>query len=186
MLLPPLWGMEDAWVQSYIYIGLKLAAPFPPPLPMPSSLLGSVRTHARTRQGRRGGLNGLRPRATDAHTRSTQARRHYAVLCTAESMYIMRSMQEYLYIVMISSRLSVFSELIRNYERNKIDIWWRSLERVHVSGLISKCYIYLYSVPVEVLLPAEFIHQNPKNRCSLERVALLQFPRKIIQHNING
>ena len=67
-----LWGMEDAWVQSYIYIGLKLAAPFPPSLPMPSSLLGSVRTRARTRQGRRGGLNGLRPGATDAHTRSTQ------------------------------------------------------------------------------------------------------------------
>lgn len=31
----PLWGAEDAWVQSYIYIGLKLAAPFPLPLPMP-------------------------------------------------------------------------------------------------------------------------------------------------------
>ena len=99
----PLWGMEDAWVQSYIYIGLKLAAPFPPPLPMPSSLLGAVRTRARTRQGRRGGLNGLRPGATDAHTRSAQARRHYAVLCTAESMYIMRSMHRYLYIVMTSS-----------------------------------------------------------------------------------
>ena len=24
----PLWGTENAWVQSYIYIGLKLAAPF--------------------------------------------------------------------------------------------------------------------------------------------------------------
>ena len=169
--------MEDAWVQSYIYIGLKLAAPFPPPLPMPSSLLGAVRTRARTRQGRRGGLNGLRPGATDAHTRSTQARRHYAALCTAESMYIMRSMHEYLYIVMISSRFPAFSELIKNYERDKIDIWWRSLESVHVSGLISKGNIDLHSVPVEVLLTSEFVHQNTKNRCSLECIALLQFIR---------
>lgn len=91
-------------VGSIIYIHrIEAGRPFSAPLPMPSSLLGSVRTHARTRQGRRGGLNGLRPRATDAHTRSTQARRHYAVLCTAESMYIMRSMHGYLYIVITSS-----------------------------------------------------------------------------------
>ena len=159
--------MEDAWVQSYIYIGLKLAAPFPPPLPMPSSLLGAVRTRARTRQGRRGGLNGLRPGDTDAHTRSTQARRHYAVLCTAESMYIMRSMHEYLYIVVLTSISSVFSELIKNYERDKIDIWWRSLERVHVSGLIAECHIDLNGIAVEVLLTSEFVHKNTENRCSL-------------------
>lgn len=159
--------MEDAWVQSYIYIGLKLAAPFPPPLPMPSSLLGAVRTRARTRQGRRGGLNGLRPGDTDAHTRSTQARRHYAVLCTAESMYIMRSMHEYLYIVVLTSISSVFSELIKNYERDKIDIWWRSLESVHVSGLIAKGNIDLYSVPVEVLLTSEFINYDTHRRCKL-------------------
>lgn len=72
----------------------------------------------------------------------------------------MRGMHEYLYIVVIARINHSFSELFKNYERNKIDIWWRSLERVHVSGLISKCYIYLYSVPVEVLLTSEFVHQN--------------------------
>ena len=67
-----------------------------------------------------------------------------------------------------------------------MDIWWRSLESVHVSGLISKCYIDLYSVPVEVLLASEFVHQNAKNSCSLERITLLQLVREIVQYNING
>lgn len=132
---------------------------------MPSSLLGTVRTRARTRQGRRGGLNGLRPGATDAHTRSTQARRHYAPLCTAESMYIMRSMHEYLYIVMISSIFSVFSELIKNYERNKIDIWWRWLfERVHVAGVTAKHNVDLHgriaADLLHLLLNKEIPHTN--------------------------
>ena len=82
-------------------------------------------------------------------------------------MYIMRSMHRYLYIVMTSSCFSVFSELIENYERNKMDIWWRSLERVHVSGLIAKGNIDLYSVPVEVLLPSEFINYDTHRRCKL-------------------
>ena len=79
----------------------------------------------------------------------------------------MRSMHEYLYIVMISSIFSVFPELIKNYERNKISIWWRSLESVHVSGLIAKGNIDLYSVPVEVLLTSEFINYDTHRRCKL-------------------
>lgn len=101
-------------------------------------------------------------------------------------MYIMRSMHEHLYIIVLTSISSVFSELIKNYERNKIDIWRRSLESVHVSGFISKCYIDLYSIAVEVLLASEFVHQNTKNRCSLERIALLQLLWKIVQYNINS
>lgn len=82
-------------------------------------------------------------------------------------MYIMRSMHEYLYIVVLTSISSVFSELIKNYERDKIDIWWRSLESVHVSGLIAKGNIDLYSVPVEVLLTSEFINYDTHRRCKL-------------------
>ena len=80
----------------------------------------------------------------------------------------------------------MFSEHFDKSERNKMDIWWRSLKSVHVSGLIPKCYIDLNSISVEVLLASEFVHQNPKNRCSLERIALLQLIREIIQYNING
>lgn len=82
-------------------------------------------------------------------------------------MYIIRSMHEYLYIVVIARINHAFSELFKNYERNKMDIWWRSLERVHVSGLIAKGNIDLYSVPVEVLLPSEFINYDTHRRCKL-------------------
>ena len=71
----------------------------------------------------------------------------------------------------------MFSELLPENERHKMSIWWRSLECVHVSGLISKCYIDLYSIAVEVLLASEFVHQNAKNRCGLERITLVQLIR---------
>ena len=44
----------------------------------------------------------------------------------------------------------------------------------------------MYSIAVEVLLASEFVHQNAKNRCSLERITLLQLIREIIQYNIDG
>ena len=44
----------------------------------------------------------------------------------------------------------------------------------------------MYSIAVEVLLASEFVHQNAKNRCRLERIALLQLIREIIQYNIDG
>lgn len=49
----PLWGMEDAWVQSYIYIGMKPAAPFSATPPYARLLcLGSVQAHTlRTQAG---------------------------------------------------------------------------------------------------------------------------------------
>lgn len=43
----PLWGMEYAWVQSYIYIGLKLAAPFSATPPYALFLAWDC-THSRT------------------------------------------------------------------------------------------------------------------------------------------
>ena len=35
-------------------------------------------------------------------------------------------------------------------------------------------------------MASEFVHQNAKNRCSLERITLLQLIREIIQYNIDG
>lgn len=91
----------------------------------------------------------------------------YTLHRPAYALHNIRTMHVYLYIVLISHGNNMFSEHFSKSERNKMDIWWRSLESVHVSGLISKCYIDLNSVSVEVLLPSEFVHQNAKNRCSL-------------------
>lgn len=155
------------WMGYNIYMGLKPPGCFSAPSPYALLIWWRVRRSGlRTRAA--WGLNGPRAGPTDAHTRSPQARRHYAALCTAGSLYIMRSMHEYLYIVVITIIYSVFLELFKNYERNKIDIWWRWLfERVHVARLIAERNIDLHGVSVEVLLTSELIHQNTKNRRSL-------------------
>ncbi len=80
------------------------------------------------------------------------ALRKVCILCS--------TMQVYLYIVVIQRSLYMISEHLQKSERNKIDIWWRSLERVHVSGLIAECHIDLNGIAVEVLLTSEFVHQN--------------------------
>ena len=55
-------------------------------------------------------------------------------------------MHEYLYIVVISIINYAFSELLKNYERHKIDIWWRWLfERVHVARFAAEHNINLHS-----------------------------------------
>lgn len=107
--------------------------------------------HTRAARGLIGAGPGL---LMDAHAASTRRTQLYTLYCRAYALHNMRSMHVCLHIVLISRLFSIFSELLRENERHKIDIWWRSLfERIHIPGIATKYNIYLHGC-----IPADLLH----------------------------
>ena len=124
--LPPLWRREYAWVQSYIYIGLKLAALFSATPPYALFLAWDC-THSRTgKAGHARGLNGLHARALlDTAAQADQQAPLYSLFIHHCALHIIRVMHVYPYIVPVSPSFIQLFELLQKSERNKMDIWWR-------------------------------------------------------------